>query len=211
MLDGFHDVQFPLSVSLGSRGGPVRRTDVIRLTSGHEQRIARSAQSRRQYNAGYGIRCTEDIEDIIAFFEARQGRQYAFRWRDPFDHQTAPKRQSVTALDQNIATGDGQQTVFQLQKHYLSGEQSYTRPIHLPVGGYVLIAIDGVDQTEGVDFTVDTQSGEITFASAPTLGSVITAGCIFDIPVRFDTDELILSVEAGGGEIADIPIIEVLV
>ena len=48
MASDFHEVRFPLDVSLGSRGGPVRRTDIVTLSSGREHRNSRWAGSRRR-------------------------------------------------------------------------------------------------------------------------------------------------------------------
>ena len=201
MPDTFHDAQFPVDIALGSRGGPVRRTEVVTLASGHERRLSRWAQSRRRFDAGYGVRCQADIEAVIAFFEARQGRRYGFRFRDPFDH--------AVPADQVIGMGDGSQAVFQLIKSYDSGAESYARPLALPVTGSVELAVDGAPLTEGSDFTIDTLTGLITFAFAPSNGATVTAGCLFDIPVRFDTDSLVIEARPGGGDIPDIPLVEV--
>jgi uncharacterized protein (TIGR02217 family) len=57
MASDFHEVRFPLDVSLGSRGGPVRRTDIVTLSSGREHRNSRWAQSRRRFDAGLGVMC----------------------------------------------------------------------------------------------------------------------------------------------------------
>src|ERR671917_441452 len=70
----FHEVRFPLDVSLGSRGGPVRRTDVVTLSSGREHRNSRWAGSRRRYDAGLGVRSVDALHAVVAFFEERRGR-----------------------------------------------------------------------------------------------------------------------------------------
>lgn len=67
----FHDVRFPTSVSLGASGGPERRTEIVVLGSGHEERNSRWADSKRSYNAGYGIKSVDDLHAVIAFFEER--------------------------------------------------------------------------------------------------------------------------------------------
>ena len=48
-------VRFPTAISRGAQGGPERRTDVVVLGSGFEERNSRWANSRRSYNAGYGV------------------------------------------------------------------------------------------------------------------------------------------------------------
>ena len=44
----FHEILFPLDIALRSAGGPQRRTDVVALGSGTEERNARWAHSRRR-------------------------------------------------------------------------------------------------------------------------------------------------------------------
>ncbi len=208
----FHEVLFPVDIALNSEGGPTRRTDIVALVSGHEERNSPWAGSRRSFNAGYGVKSIADIENVIAFFEARHGRLYGFRFRDPFDFKSCALAQPPAPDDQLIGTGDGSETGFQLVKRYVSGGASYGRPVKKPVAGSVLVAVDGVEQTEGADFTVDETSGAVTFAAPPGAGLSVTAGFLFDCPVRFDTDELRINLAAfEAGDIPSIPLIEVLV
>lgn len=189
----------------------MRRTDIVTLASGHEERNTPWKHSRRRYNAGYGVKSASDIEAVLAFFEARRGRLYGFRWRDPFDWKSSPLAMDTGSTDQPIGTGDGVATVFQLTKRYESGGVAYDRDIAKPVAGTVLIALAGVAQAEGADFTVDVTTGEVTFAVAPGPGVAVTAGYEFDTPVRFDSDALSVSRAAfEAGDIANIPLIEVL-
>ncbi len=208
----FHEILFPLDIALNSEGGPTRKTDIVALVSGREQRNSPHAGSRRAFNAGYGVKSIADIEDVIAFFEARHGRLYGFRFRDPFDFKSCRVTETPAPDDQLLGTGDGAQTQFQLVRRYTSGAASYSRAINKPVAGSVRAAIDGVEQTEGEDFTVDETKGAVTFASPPGEGLAVTAGFIFDTPVRFDTDELRINLAAfRAGDIPSIPLIEVLV
>ena len=73
----FDDIRFPVGISRGSSGGPERRTEVVTTASGHEQRNTRWADSRRRYNAGFGVKSLDDIHAVVAFFEERRGRLYA--------------------------------------------------------------------------------------------------------------------------------------
>ncbi|MEM9421731.1 MAG: DUF2460 domain-containing protein [Pseudomonadota bacterium] len=209
MVEGFHDVRFPLSIALGSRGGPERRTEIVTLASGHETRRARWSQSRRRYNAGYGIKDHADIEALVAFFEARQGRRYAFRWRDPFDFRSAIAGEVITPNDQVLGVADGTRTIFPLVKRYSSGDASAIRTVTHPVEGTVVVSIDGSELDLGTEYTVDHLKGEVTLASSPAAGAVVSAGFEFDVPVRFDTDQLSISISATGGNAPDIPIVEV--
>lgn len=207
----FHEVLFPVDIALNSEGGPTRKTDIVALVSGHEERNSPWAGSRRAFNAGYGVKSIADIEDVIAFFEARHGRLYGFRFRDPFDFKSCKVAQTPANDDQLLGTGDGAATEFQLIKHYDSGGASYARQIRKPVAGSVLIAVAGAAKMQGADFSVDETSGRVTLNIAPAQGEVVTAGFLFDTPVRFDTDELRINLAAfKAGDIPSIPLIEVL-
>ena len=208
----FHEVLFPASLSFGSSGGPERRTEVITLASGFEERNTTWAHSRRSYDAGIGLRSADDIYEVIAFYEARLGKLYGFRWKDWADHRSGDPMQPVTAIDQPLGAGDGVETVFSLSKSYISGPSSYSRPITKPVAGTVLVAADGVALSEGAEFTVDETSGAVTLASPPAPGAALTAGFEFHVPVRFDTDRIEVNLAAfEAGEIPSIPVIEVRV
>src|SRR5262245_35688466 len=154
-LPMFHDIRFPTAISRASHGGPERRNDVVVLGSGAEERNARWADSRRSYNAGYGVKSLDDLHAVIAFFEERRGRLHGFRWRDPADCKSCPPEATTTALDQAIGMGDGVATAFQLRKIYGSVFNPWTRRIAKPVADTVLVAVAGALQTPGADYTID--------------------------------------------------------
>ena len=208
----FHEVVFPTSISFGSSGGPERRTEIVTLASGFEERNATWAHSRRRYDAGLGVRTLDDIHEVVAFFEARLGMLYAFRWKDWADFKTCAPSEDVTGADQVLGVGDGSATVFQLTKTYASGPAFYARPIDKPVAGSVQVMRDGVVLAEGSDFTVDEANGEVAFAAPPTAGATLTAGCEFHVPARFDMERLEINLaNFEVGEIPSIPIVEVRV
>lgn len=204
----FHDVRFPVSVAFGSSGGPERRVEVVTLASGREERNALWAGSRRRYDAGLGLRSDDDLHEVIAFFEARGGKLHAFRFRDWLDWKSCPPLADPSALDQMIGAGDGETASFPLAKTYVSAGQSWTRPITKPVAGSVLVALDGAVAT---GWTVDHLTGLVTFEAPPPEGAAITAGFAFDVPVRFDLDQLVLSLaDFQAGQVPAVPLVEVL-
>ncbi len=210
----FHETRFPTAISRAAHGGPERRTDIVVLGSGVEERNARWANSRRSYNAGYGVKSLDDLHAIIAFFEERRGRLHGFRWRDAADCKSCPPEAAPTALDQPIGTGDGASAAFQLAKRYGSAFNPWTREITKPVAGSVLIAVAGITQTAGTVYTIDTTTGIVTFLAGhiPGPGAAITAGFEFDVPVRFDADKLEISIQGvRHGAIPSIPIVEIRV
>jgi uncharacterized protein (TIGR02217 family) len=206
----FHDVRFPANLSFGSTGGPERHTEVVALTNGFEERNTPWAHSRRRYDAGVSLRSLDDIATLIAFFEARRGQLYGFRWKDWSDFKSCMPSAKPGFRDQQIALADGITRVFDLNKSYHSGSFSYVRPIKKPVQGSVLVGVGGDEQTFGIDFDVDYGSGQITFAEPPDAGEAITAGFEFDVPVRFDTDVIQTSVASfQAGEVPVVPVVEI--
>ena len=208
----FHDIRFPANLSFGSVGGPERRTDIVTLANGFEERNTPWAHARRRYDAGVGLRSLDDIEALIAFFEARQGPLYGFRWKDWSDYKSCLPSQDVGFEDQLIARGDGQTTVFQLTKTYKSGETRYTRPIAKPVKATVRVGLDGAPLQENIGFTVDFSTGLVTLNEIPDVDARVTAGFEFDVPVRFDTDGIQTSVASfQAGDAPRVPVVEVRV
>ncbi|KUJ80753.1 glycoside hydrolase family 24 [Ruegeria marisrubri] len=208
----FHEVRFPANLSFGSVGGPERHTDIVTLANGYEERNTPWAHSRRRYDAGLGMRSLDDVETLISFFEARRGQMFGFRWKDWSDFKSGAASAEIRFDDQVIARGDGATTVFQLIKTYASGGFSYERPIVKPVLGTVRVGVEQDEMKEGVDYEVDLTKGLITFANPPVEDAQITAGFEFDVPVRFDTDRIQVSVASfQAGDVPNVPVVEVRV
>ncbi|WP_197915853.1 DUF2460 domain-containing protein [Thiosulfatihalobacter marinus] len=209
---GFHEVRFPANLSFGSIGGPERRTDVVTLANGFEERNTPWAHSRRRYDAGIGMRSLDDIETLIAFFEARRGQMYAFRWKDWSDYKSCRATGEVGYRDQVIGTGDDTTTQYPLVKTYRSGAFTYERPIVKPVAGSVRLGLSGDPLQEGVHYEVNAENGIITLAEPAGAETQITAGFEFDVPVRFDTDRIQTSVASfRAGDVPNVPVVEVRV
>jgi uncharacterized protein (TIGR02217 family) len=211
-MTSFHEVRFPLRLALGVSGGPERMTDIVNLSNGREARNARWRSSRRNYDAGSGVRSVSDLYAVLAFFEARSGELYGFRFRDPVDHQSVAPGNPVSPVDQAIGTGDGVTAAFQLTKTYADAGASVTRAIAKPVAGTVRVAVDGVEQAAD-RFTVDVTTGRITFAAGhiPASGAIVQAGFEFDVPVRFAVSRIDIDLSAfNAGRIPTIPLIEIL-
>jgi uncharacterized protein (TIGR02217 family) len=178
-VTGFHDVRFPEQLAVGALGGPAFSTRVIEAASGYEQRNRNWSQARGRWTVATGIKRRSEIEQLIAFFRARAGRAYGFRFKDHNDHQ---------AEIQLLGVGDGSTTQFQLVKHYGSGPVTETRTITKPVQGTVAMYLDGAPQGSG--WSVNHLTGIVTFSSAPAEGVVVSADFEFDVPVRFDDDHM---------------------
>ena len=156
------------------------------------------------------MRSLDDLAELIAFFEARQGQLHEFRWKDWSDFKSCLPSQSVGFDDQILGTGDGTVRQFRLKKRYASGGVSVERMIAKPVSGTVRVGLGGVEVAAGVDYLLDAGTGLVTFTVAPAVGMAVTAGFEFDVPVRFDTDAIRVSVATfEAGEIPQVPVIEV--
>jgi len=199
----FHEVSLPARLAFGSTGGVERRTEVVTLANGFERRSTPWANGRRRFLIGAGVRSLEDMAALTAFFEARRGRLYGFRFRDFADFRSGAGDPAPD--DQMLGEGDGARTEFQLSKAY----GDYGREIKKPVAGTVRVAVDGAELAPGA-FEVDAATGRVTLDAAPPEGAAVTAGFLFDTPVRFDADRIDVTLESfEAGRIAATPLIEI--
>jgi uncharacterized protein (TIGR02217 family) len=173
-VTAFHDVRFPDNIGRGARGGPRRRTQIVALASGFEERNGSWSRSRREYDVRYGIRKADDLQAVVAFFEARNGRLHGFRFKDWSDYKSSVPSVALAPGDQLLGTGDGTQTAFQLRKAYADGAGSYARTITRPVSGTVRVALDATEQVSG--WGVNLVTGVVTFDVAPGVGVAVRAG-----------------------------------
>lgn len=212
----FDEIRFPVDLGFGTSGGPEFLTDIHESAGGQEERTARRSDPKHQWNAAVGVRDMQDLSDLKKFFYARQGPNRGFRFKDPQDFRTGPtpwvddEGTSHSATDVEIGVGDGSTTQFQLIKKYTSGSITRNRSILKPVSGTTLIEVDGTTQTDGVDFTVDTTTGIVTFTTAPSNTHSITAGFEFDVPCRFLNDDFESNFEAYDQGSAVVPVVEIL-
>ncbi|AXQ69191.1 glycoside hydrolase [Caulobacter phage CcrBL9] len=185
----FHEVLFPEDISYTSGGGPKFKTTVFMSDSGYEQRNIDWSNSRAEYDVSQGIKNQDQMDILTAFFYARRGKAYGFRFKDFNDYRI---KQQV------LGVGDGVKTKFQLIKTYVDGQAesgetyTYTRKITKPVWGTVAGVTVGVAvKVSPDDYEVDYSTGIITFFDPPGVGAVVKVGAAqFHVPVRFDTDQL---------------------
>lgn len=195
----FHEVQFPPKVAYGASGGAEFNTSITTTFAGFEQRNVNWQKARGRWDVSTGLKNKADMDALQAFFRARYGKAYGFRFKDWNDYQ---------AVGQTLGTGNGAQTAFQLTKIYTSGAYSYSRDIKKPVTGTVKIYLNAVLQ--GAGFSVDLTTGIVTFSAAPGAGVIVSADFDFDVPVRFDTDTLAVRADGPGIFVWDaIPIVEI--
>ena len=182
------DNRFPEAISYGALGGPKYNTSISQTAGGHEKRIGVWPVALCEYDVAHAIKTPAEFAELLAYFRAHKGKLYGFRFKDWSDYQAA---------GQVIGIGDDATLNFQLVKRYtVSALWEEVRTIYKPVAGTVKVYVDSVEQTETTDYTVDYSTGIVSFLSAPATDEEITADFEFDVPVRFDTDQMASSYES---------------
>jgi len=205
-VQAFDDLLFPLDIGRHAQVAPTFSTRIIESVSGHEQRSTQWADARLYFDAGPGVRSEADIATLIAFFRARRGSARGFRFRDPYDHGSAGLGVAPGPLDQLLGTGDGLAVSFMLRKAYGTDDAVQLRAITRPVAGTIRIAVDGTELMSGWQHL---GGGEIAFDDPPAEGAAISAGFLFDVPVRFAEDRLEIDRETfAAGAVPSVPLVE---
>lgn len=198
----FHEVRFPEEISWGVTGGPRFKTDIVTFDSGKEQRNEKWQISRGKWDAATGLKTQEELDILLDFFRGRRGSAYGFRYKDHTDFRLEQEPLQNSADDTFV--GDNTTTLFRVVAQYEpAGPNPEIRRIFKLRGGagdpLVLLTkevrVNGVPQTEGVDFTIDYNTGEVTFTVAPGVGIAADITIEFDVPARFDTDEMRVSLD----------------
>lgn len=189
------NVRLPDSVEAGAKGGPSFLTTVVTLGNGIERRNQSWSVARHSWDIGYGISTSQDFQTVRDFFYACGGRARSFLFKDWSDYQGT--LEAVAPVTDQALQRD-------LVKTYANGVVSYQRLIRYPVDGTLNVYVDTMLT---VDYTID--NGRLTFTDDP--GENVVATFEFDISVRFDTDQLDVTVQnIKAMEIPSIPVIEVL-
>lgn len=157
--------RFPDDISYGSRGGPVFKTAIAQMNSGHEQRSVQWAYPLHAYDVAYGVRTDAAVYTLTNFFMSVFGAAYGFRYKDWADYKSCSPASTPAATDASIGTGDFVTSIFQLKKTYTSGTLNMDRPIKKPVSATVSVAIDNISIPAQM-LTVAYASGTVTIKDA---------------------------------------------
>jgi hypothetical protein len=165
----FHEVRFPDTISRGARGGPERRTQIVELASGDEERNASWANSRRRYDVSLrhpprrrsrgGGRLLRGAERPaprlpVQGLERLQVRPAVQRRRRRSTSRSAPATGRPPPSSSSSATPPARRA------------GPAPSPSRWP--GSVRVALGGVEQASG--WSVDTTTGVVTFAAPPRRG-----------------------------------------
>lgn len=181
--------RFPDRIALGALGGPGYRTEIVVTDGGYERRDGVWSAARAVYELAQVPRTAAEVAELLAFFRAVRGRLHGFRFQDPADYL-------VTTADGVLGTGVGDGTAgpYQMRKLYAAGALSEARDISKPVATGLHVYVAGVERPQGGgagQCSIDTTTGRVTFGTPyPTSGQALTWAGTFDLPVRFDGDEM---------------------
>lgn len=198
--------RFPDNIAFGGTVGPTYLTVVTPVYSGRDGRIPAWSQSRVRFEVGRRSMNAADTATLDTFFRTVKGRAYGFRIKDWTDY--------TVTTSQGVLTPQSTPGVYQLAKLYVNGALSETRLIQKPVVGTVAVYKNGALITTGL--SLDTTMGLVTISPTPLTTDVLSWSGQFDVPVRFDVDEMKKQIMDRNGAHGDllvdwgtIPIIEI--
>lgn len=180
-------------------GGPEFSTAIISTPAGLSQRNINRFDAVRRWQIDFSLLHQPVLRDLRAAHLGLRGQAYGFRFKDwsEFWFSDDGTPDSPIATPHQFGTGNGTATAFQLKKTYtfatgFSYEQTIVKPVaSVPGdsrGNTISIYKNGVLQTLTTDYTIDYQTGIVTFTSAPTNGHALTVTGEFDFPATFGSD-----------------------
>lgn len=194
----FDEVELSRTMAYGYSAGAGFKTDIVITSGGHEKRNMNWAKTLHRFEVDVTQMQQSELDDLVAFFLARNGRARGFRLFDWADHVVAGT---------SIGTGDGITTTFKIVKRYTSGGREYVRPIAKPIASTLTVRVGNAGASV---VTASVQSAGTVVIAAPATGQVVSVSCEFDVPVRFDTDQMFITIEAFEQNNWDgVPIVEI--
>lgn len=210
-MSAFLEERLPVNVRIGASFADDYNVEISRTAGGREyRRIVHPFPSRR-FRVSFTAENADLYNDVLALYHRAYGKYAGFRVKAINDWSTNGTVGTPTALDQELVLVSA--GVYQLVKAYgtngtaLSGVGYPYRKLFKPVSGTVLIAVAGVPQASG--WTVDTTTGLVTFAVDPG-AAMVTGGCQFDIPCRFDSAIDVTPVSPVWAETSEIDLVELI-
>lgn len=199
---------------------PRTKTTIQVTAGGNEQTNQEWEHPLHRFTMPEGVRDWDVVQSLGKMWRITAGPFRSFAWRDPLDKAScdllaaneldADVIARISETDQVLGTGDGFTDSFQLTKRYTYGGQNYDRPLHLPVLSTIVIANEGV-LVDPTDYAVTRPGGIVTFDTPPVNMDALTWGGLFDVEVRFESDDafeaMVRTWQMGG--FADITLIEV--
>jgi uncharacterized protein (TIGR02217 family) len=190
---------FPIPDSQGTAVGPSFKTELLKVSSGHELRDSVGEDDRHGFEVSLQNKNQVEAETLIALNYISRGRGRTFRFKNWLDFNTTTPDGVIGASDQTIGTGDGVNRVFQLIKTYFKdldkSNVDHISIIRRPVVSTVLISIDDALESSA-NYRIDSGMGRLIFNTAPLQDEIIKWGGEFDIACRFESDILGINMQA---------------
>lgn len=179
--------RFPDKIAYGAVGGPTWKTSVATTTGGIETRSVAWEYPRCRYVLSQVPQSKSDFQQLLAFFNNVRGRGVGFRFKDWLDYSVTTTDGWIGRTGYGGGAGKDPDGKYYLYKAYIIGSNTYVRRIRKPVSGTVQTYVNGSPTGMPINYT----TGEVTVAPAYdlTTNELRWAG-EFDVPVRFDVDEL---------------------
>ena len=159
------------------------------------------------------------FESLRDHWMIMRGPAFTFPFRDPLDFASVAlvhpnEVPTISGTDQELGVSDGANQFYQLQKTYVRSLFTMVRPIYHPIVSTVVVTVDDSDPATFLPpmaYTVDRNTGIVTITPAPPPGRVVKAGFLFDVEVRFESDDsfdgILQNFHASG--FADLTLVEV--
>jgi len=184
----FPGLSFPIQRDLGNFS-----TAVSESVTGKKTFFANVVQPRYTYtidiegldssgaNAGLAVR---SMQTLVGFYNQCYGRALSFQFTDPDD--------SVATM-QVFGTGDGTTTQFQLAR----AMGGFVEAVYAP-GGVPQIYVAGTALAFNSGYSINMQTGVVTFATAPALGAALAWTGIYAWWCNWDDDKQTVSAIMSG-------------
>lgn len=186
--------RFPDVIAAGAKFTVGNRVAVYPMPSGHEDRVIDVARRKVRCDLSTGMRTRADVDQVLEWHAAHEGRAYVFRVKDYSDFRLDPTHVIMTGTESGSPATPDEQTV-QVQKPYTANSRTYLRSLYALVAGTIQIQENGSDVAGNTGYTIDYDTGEVTGSPAAGVNVTIKEGGEFDVVMRFEDDELDLGVE----------------
>lgn len=198
-MKNFIEERFPVDISFGSNGGPAFSTNVIATSNGQEYRNANWEMPLSKYDISYGVKNQSQLEQLLSFFNICKGRAIGFRFKDWLDYKVVNQQLSLTSHVSEF---------FQMTKRYAIGDTVMERKITKPVRGSAAMLY----HNKPVDpklYEIDYTTGIVNLKDRFNMTELFIS-FHFDIPARFDSDTLNVTIESPNSfSCSDIAIVEI--
>ena len=172
----------PLNQGYRYTSRPRYRVARVETASGDVTKNAVWAYPLHRYSVTIDSDMESNVPELLDFYHAHGGEESFFLFKDWADYKSVRVDDTPAHTDQVAVSLTA--TTFQLVKDYTYGAKVRRRLITKPKNGSVLIGVGGT--LTGSGWTLDPDTGIVTFASAP--GAAVTWGGEFYVYADFDGD-----------------------